>query len=269
MVGIVFLIKFNSRFGFLTSKLKTMKKLSCIVLLFVSITNHSQTKITIGETDKIVYLDSLFREKSELDKKCSRVIKDYYLQKNEYEVAVYAENGTLHMEGIVQDKDNLFENGSYVYYYKNGNKFWSHKNRNHFFLGEVHFWYPDGGKKLDEIYFNSEKGIQHKIINFWDSNHNQTLINGTGELELNNQMIYTPKGKGTVFMKGKMKSSNKEGNWIGKIDLLKLTFLENFKNNRLISGIIIDSLGQKQKYKSHIEKKLSLKKAGILDFGKK
>lgn len=246
-----------------------MKKIILLLFLLISIINHSQTKITVEKNDKIVYLDSLFRENSTLDKKCYRIIKDYYLQKDEYEVSVYSENGTLHMKGIVLDKDNIIENGSYVYYYKNGNKFWSHKNRNHEFYGEVHFWYPDGHKKLEELYLNSEKGKEHKIINFWDSNHNKTLINGTGELELNDQMVFTTKGKGTVFLKGKMIKSNKEGQWIGKIDLLKLTFLENYKNNRLISGIIIDSLGQKQNYKSLIEKEIALKKVGILDFRKK
>jgi hypothetical protein len=245
-----------------------MKKIILLLFLLISIINHSQTKITLEKNDKIVYLDSLFRENSTLDKKCYRIIKDYYLQKDEYEVAVYSENGTLHMKGIVLDKNNIIENGSYVYYYKNGNKFWSHKNRNHEFYGEVHFWYPDGHKKLEEVYLNSEKGKEHKIINYWDSNHIKTLINGTGELEINNQMVSTTKGNGTVFSKGKMVKSNKEGQWIGKIDLLKLTFLDNYKNDRLISGLIIDSLGQTQKYKSLIEKEIILKKAGKLDFRK-
>jgi hypothetical protein len=71
--------------------------LKCILLPIVL---FSQSK-----DDKIIYLDSSWNETTIEDFKYLRLVKDYNLHKNEYNVIDYYESGKVKMEGSTDDKD--------------------------------------------------------------------------------------------------------------------------------------------------------------------
>ena len=109
---------------------------SQIILLFILLSScfgNSQ----IGPNDQIVYLDSFKKICPKIDHNYYRVIKDYELVKDLYEVIIYFKSGKQEMRGFTSNKYNLNLNGNCMYYHENGNR-----------------------KKMVNYYKNIEKGKQ-------------------------------------------------------------------------------------------------------------
>ncbi len=107
------------------------------------------------------------------------------------------------------------------------------------------YFYP--GNKLEKIVFypsNSVKKGKLKIgdpiyVVYYDSLNNKTLENGTGFIRLDYSGGYE---------EGEMKNNLREGEWKGKSG--KDSFVENYTNNQLISGIKTKASGEVFKYDS-------------------
>ncbi len=93
-----------------------MKKLSCLILLLLSALNYAQTNIPIDKKDRLVYLDSTWNETSKKKQKYYRIVKDYYLEKDLYLIKDFYNTGLLQMEGLSKAKDDVLEEGEFIYY---------------------------------------------------------------------------------------------------------------------------------------------------------
>jgi TonB family protein len=209
--------------------------------------------------DRKVYLDSTWNETTSENYKYYRIIKDYYSDKDLYVIKDYYKSGILQMEGTSKTKDANSKEGEFVFYYENGNK----KAATNYIKsrpnGKNFEWYKNGNKKLEGEYIEDEKTFigELKINQFWDINSLQKVIDGTGDLEEISEFFYAS---------GKMKEGFKDGLWEGYDKKLGYTFSENYGNQKLISGVSIDSNKVSRNYKV-VEVRPEPKK-GIMDFYK-
>lgn len=191
--------------------------------------------------DKTVYMDSLWQPVKEGNHKYYRIIKDYNLDKPEYRLEDYYKSGTLQMEGTFKDKEGKIRNGEFTFYYENGSK----KNRvnyneNHSY-GKSTNWYDNGNIKEEDEYLGKDdkSGNVYKIINFWNRNGQQTVINGNGTYESDTEFY---------IEKGFVKDGLKDGNWTGKNKKGNNGYSEKYESGKFIIGERTDEDGTKSEY---------------------
>ncbi len=210
-----------------------------IFLLFISYLGHSQ----INSNDQVVYLDSLKRIGNSENYNYLRIVKDYNLKKKLYDVAIYYKSGKLNMRATTTDKDNLKLEGSCVYFFENGNRKKIANYLKNKPSGKQFEWYENGDIKLEtEVIQDYKNNIEvTRIIQYWDENNIQQVIDGEGE--------YTEKETDKqTFSKGRIKNYLKEGTWIGNSSKYKMSFVETYNKGKFISGTSTDSLNFQHNY---------------------
>ena len=231
-------------------------------LLYFSLLFLLVPKLCISQTstiDRKIYLDSTWNETTSENYKYYRIIKDFYSNKDLYVIKDYYKSGVLQMEGTSKTKDANSKEGEFVFYYENGNKkavtnyIKSRPN------GKSSEWYENGNKKLDGEYIEDEKTFvgELKVFQFWNSKNVQTVLDGNGDLEEISEFF---------FAAGKVKNGFKDGNWEGYDKKKGYTFNENYGNQKLISGVSVDSNQVSRTYKM-VEIRPEPKK-GMMDFYK-
>jgi len=230
-----------------------MKKHYLITFLFfIPILLFSQKS-----TDKIVYFDSIWKETTKENHEYYRIIKDYYTDKDLYEIKDYYKSGVLQMEGTSKTKDGNNKEGEYIFYYKNGTK----KTVENYFKGRVQGkyleWYENGGPKLEGEYIQNEKGFNSdfKMYQFWNSQKKHLVIDGNGMYEEN---------ENDKLVKGKVVNGLKDGVWKGTDNKSKYQYTDIYKKGEFISGKNIDSSGVEHEYK--VLELRAMPKKGIQDF---
>jgi len=227
------------------------------VVLFVFV-----PKLAISQSssiDRKIFLDSSWNETTSENYKYYRIIKDYYSDKELYVINDYYKTGVLQMEGTSKTKDGESKTGEFTFYYENGNK----KSISNFVKGRPNGkeseWYENGNKKLEGEYIEDKKKFtaQLKINQFWNSKNVQTLIEGNGD--------YEEVGENS-FASGKVKNGFKDGNWQGYDKKIGYTFSENYENQKLISGVSVDSNNISRNYE--VVELRPEPKNGIMDFYK-
>lgn len=214
-----------------------MKRKLLLVFLFVL----PNIFFAQSSNDKTIYLDSVWNETSKENHKYYRIIKDYYLDKDEYRFEDYYSSGKIQMEGNSSTKDNLLRIGDFVYYYENGNKKTTCTYLKGRPFGNKTEWYENGKKKSEGEYIQIEDGYvsDFKILQYWNSKNVQTVTDGTGDYEETEEKI-----KGS----GKVKNGLKDGVWSGTDGHFKYSYTERYENGKLVEGTSIDSLSKEHKY---------------------
>lgn len=230
-----------------------MKNLLLLFLLIFSIKLSAQ----INVVSKKIYLDSLDREATPENYSYTRVITNYSQKSVRYVVTDFYKNGRKKMTGTTLDKDILKKDGQFIYYYKNGAKEsvvdYSEDHKN----GKEINWYENQSKKWEKQHSwdPKTKKSQTLILNFWDPDKNQTVVDGNGEYEETDKF---------TTQKGVIKDGLKQGVWQGSDLLHKTTFIDNYDRGVLISGVSTDqnnimfsysSLNEKQNAKKAEKKK--------------
>jgi antitoxin component YwqK of YwqJK toxin-antitoxin module len=222
------------------------KQIAILFLFFISFLGHSQ----FGPNDEAVYLDSLENLGTEENFKHIRIVKDFTLQKELYEVSFFYRSGKIEMRGTTKNKSWMTYEGPCVYFYENGNR---KKIINYFnsqILGKQFEWYENGNVKLEsEIVLDKKtNNTITKIVNYWNSNNEQKVIDGEGEYEETETYTMANKKPQVIFSKGTIKNFLKEGTWIGNSPQDKYNFTEEYTNGKLISGKIVDNEGVETTY---------------------
>ena len=214
-----------------------MKSVLFAVLFFLT----SNLFFCQSKNDKITSLDSLWQETSNKDFKYIRVIKDYYLDKETYSVIDYYKTGVVQRTGTTESKDQLIKTGQFVSFYENGKRKSIANYKKDRIYGNYYELYEDGNKKLEGEYIEGKGKFETKLkINqFWNSKNIQTVIDGNGNYE---------EIRENYFASGKIKNGFKDGLWDGFDKKLGYSFSENYENQKLISGLSIDSNKVEHKY---------------------
>ncbi|WP_310380793.1 energy transducer TonB [Flavobacterium sp.] len=229
--------------------------LFAILFLFIPKLCFSQT----SAIDRKIYLDSTSNETTSENYKYYRIIKDFYSDKDFYLIKDYYKSGVLQMEGTSKTKDANSKEGEFVFYYENGNKKAVTNYLKSRPIGKNSEWYENGNKKLEGEYIENEKtfvGVL-KVFQFWNSKNVQTVLDGNGDLEEISEFF---------FASGKVKNGFKDGNWEGYDKKIGYTFSEIYENQKLFSGVSVDSNKVSRTYKM-VEVRPEPKK-GYTDFYK-
>lgn len=209
-----------------------------LILVFLSINAFAQ----LSKKDKIIFLDSKWKETTPENHSYTRIIKNYNSKQDLYEVKEFYKSGVLRTEGFSKDKNQFAKEGEIITYFENGNKKEISHYSNKKLVGKEEEWYENGNKKSEIEYTPEEKESQNKIkiLNYWNTDNVQTVIDGKGDYEENSKDFYC---------KGKLKKGYKDGIWEGKDLKENFSFTEIYQNNKFISGISTDKNNEKHPYK--------------------
>lgn len=201
-----------------------MKKYILFAIFFAT-----QFLLAQNENDKKVFLDSLWNETTEGNHKYFRIIKNYNLEKDSYQIFDYFKNGQIQMEGTFKDKKATIKKGFFAYYYENGNKQMETYTDGIEPYGDFKDWYPNGNKRTEAYYKKNEitKKNTFIIVNSWDAENNQTVTNKNGILR---------QTKDTFTITGEIKNGIENGIWKGEDSKTRRFFTEEYKNGKLKKG---------------------------------
>ena len=216
-------------------------KRNILLLLLLIISANLSSQINV--MSKKIFLDSLNRETTPENYSYTRIITNYSQKSVRYVVTDFYKNGRKKMTGSTLDRDILKKDGEFICYYKNGakesiiNYLEDHKS------GQEINWYENQSKKSEKqnLWESKTKKSQTLILNYWDENKNQTVIDGNGECEETDKF---------TTQKGTIKNGLKQGTWQGSDILRKITFIDNYDRGILISGVSIDENNVKSSYSS-------------------
>lgn len=218
-------------------------KLILTLLLFLPKIAISQ----ISKKDKITFFDSKWKETTSENHSYYRITKDYSSNQDLYEIKEYNKSGTIRTEGHSKNKDNFTKEGEIITYFENGNKHKISQYSNKKLIGKEIEWYENGNKKSEIEYTPEEKESQNKtkIIQYWNKDNLQTIIDGNGSYEESTKEFYAT---------GKLKNGYKDGIWEGWQIKPENRFTEEFKNGKFISGKLTDESNTKTTYTSLVTK---------------
>lgn len=213
------------------------------LLLIISVNLFSQ----INVVSKKIFLDSLNREATPENYSYTRVITNYSQKSARYVVTDFYKNGRKKMTGTTLDRDVLKKDGEFICYYKNGAKESVVNYSDDQKSGKEINWYENQSKKSEKqnIWDPKTKKSQTLILNCWEEDKSQTVTDGNGEYEETDKF---------VSQKGTIKDGLKQGSWQGNDLLHKTTFVDNYDQGILISGISVDENNVKTSYSSLTEK---------------
>lgn len=222
------------------------------ILLLASVALYSQ----IIEPTRY-NLDSLGFPTNKKDYKYIRVVENYNNQPNLFIFTEYYRTGKMSMKAISTKPDKPSFQGPRLDYYENGNKKLESNYIDNNLNGLQLEWYDNSEKKSEkDITWDSEnKNPIIKILQFWNKDKQQTVIDGNGQYEDTNENIYE---------KGPIKQGKKEGVWEGKNLKENYNFSEIYRDGKFISGISSDKENNKFPYKVLMEK--ATHKKGMSDF---
>jgi len=212
-----------------------MKKLLLLFLLLSNIISAQTSE------DRKVYLDSLFKETTDSNGPYYRVIEDENADREEYKFKIFYKSEKVYMEGNTRSKKSLLPNGLIITYFENGNKkeeYFSDKGTT---SGIQTAWYENGIKKYIKEFTKEKNELipSIKIIQFWDKNNIQKVIDGNGIFE---------DEENKCLEKGMLQNGLKVGKWEGIDKKFKISFKEDYEDGKLINGISVDSLGREHNY---------------------
>lgn len=209
-----------------------------------------------NSSDKIIYYDSNRKEIPKGDHIFYRIVKDYYIEKDLYQIKDYYKSGVLEMEGNSKTKDGFSREGEYIHYYKNGNKKRVENYIKSRLNGPFFEWYENGKPELKGEYVESEHEFNStfKIYNFWNSKNKQMVKNGNG--------IYEEEGNHST--KGKIKNGFKDGEWNIYDKENNRQYIDLYGGGKFISGKTINSDGTETQY--NVLESRPFPEKGINDF---
>jgi TonB family protein len=212
-----------------------MKKTIFLFLIFSKLVFAQETN------DKIIYLDSLYKEVSIDNKFYTRVVKDYYLEKSEYRFLTFYKNNQLKEEKTLSGKDGGYVIGEKLEYFENGNKRSSILYENKIRHGKTFSWYEDGKLKKEGEFVSVKNATEteFKMIHYWNENGEKTISDGNGFVTLKNDYYEEI---------GYYKNGYKDGNWTGKSLKTTAHYEEVYSNGDFISGKSIADDGTEHEY---------------------
>jgi antitoxin component YwqK of YwqJK toxin-antitoxin module len=207
---------------------------------------------------KLFYTDAFFVTSNENNFEYIKEIEDYETNKKNYPVKIYYKSGKIYLTGNTLDKDKVLLHGKCLYYYENGKKKRIANYENNKLIDKQYYYHENGLFKLEseiEVSKNKKESII-KILNFFDENNVQKVINGEGE--------YVDQESDNETSFGVIKNFVKEGIWKGRIIDKKAEFTEQYNKGKLTAGNSIDSL--KNKYSYNLVRETASPKKGMNDF---
>lgn len=177
-------------------------------------------------------------------------------------------SGKIESKGLSKSNEYFDKIGEITSYYENGNVKSLKYHKEYYPEGKCTFWHENGTKKAEGEYiifapnkeFKDYKNSKLKIVNYWNSNNLQKVINGEGELEDDGFIDFFDSRS---VCSGKIKNGYKNETWTGTSKNPNIQFTEIYEDGELVSGTSIDANNQRYNYKKVIEQ---AKPEGSVDY---
>lgn len=193
--------------------------------------------------DKRIYLDSVFKITKAAESPYYLIVEDKDKIKDDYTFKIFYKSGKIYKEGLTRSTTNLVESGLITTYFENENKKEEYTIAPGGITGTKTAWYENGKIKYIKEYFKIKKNIlpEIKVMQFWDKDNNQKVINGNGFFEDEEDKCHE---------KGMVGNGLKTGKWQGenKSKSFQVTFNEDYDDGRLIKGTSKDKMGVEYTY---------------------
>lgn len=200
-------------------------------------------------SDRTIYLDSSFVTTTENNHVYYRIISDYAKTQPTYKITDYYKSGQMRSEGYSTSKESMVETGIQTEYYKNGVKKSEQNYEESEPEGLFKVWYDNGNPKLEGEYIvigidkKDQKKIKNetklKIDQFWNPDKQQTVKDGNG---------YCSDVSEEGCDEGMIKDGYKDGVWMGSEFGFKYTYVEQYADNKLVSGTSTKEGGEHYDY---------------------
>ncbi|NDP21725.1 MAG: energy transducer TonB [Paludibacter sp.] len=206
----------------------------------------------LSANDDAVYLDSLNNMGTAENYKYIRIIKDYKIPNKEpYQVKVFYKSGKIAMAGATSTRIGITKTGTFLYFHENGKRKSILNYEKDKQVGAYFEFHENGNKKLEGEWIDDNKTVipNIKVKNCWNEDGIQTVKEGSGffeEIYFQGSLPYRNNVNG--FGKGKIVNNLKDSIWSGLNKKTKISYIENYKNGELISGVSIDSNKVEHKY---------------------
>lgn len=212
-----------------------MKKIIFFFLLFTKVVFSQESN------DKIIYLDSLYKEVSIENKYYTKIIKDYNLEKTEYKHLILYKSGKLKEEKTLSEKEGGYPIGEEIEYYENGNKSSSILYENKQRFGKTFSWYEDGKLKEEGEFITVPNATEtrFKMINYWNEKGEKTVSDGNGLANFKSEFYEE---------NGNYKDGYRVGRWSGKSLKSMYSYEEIYSDGELVSGVSTEADGTKNEY---------------------
>ena len=145
--------------------------------------------------------------------------------------------------------------GKYIQYYSNQTKQAIGQYSNGYQSGKWKYWYSSGQVREERLFKSLENQERtpndywFKVLNFWEANGKQTVIDGNGFYKgfLKRELL------GYVYTfgynaEGNIKNGNPDGFWKGTYENGNAYFEEDFRDGKLIRGKSFDHQGNQYNY---------------------
>ncbi len=139
-------------------------------------------------------------------------------------------------------EDLYTRDGFFTVFHTNGQKSAEGYYKDNSQIGKWKKWYKNGQLKEESFYYASKSPDEVlRVENFWDSLGIKLVTDGNGEyfIDRDDQLKYA---------KGSIQNGFKTGKWIGYLKSGEVGYVEEYKKNKLISGISYDSLRKEYTY---------------------
>ena len=237
-------------------------KIFLLTIILLSSFSFSQTKKAVSQ---IIYLDSLWHNTTEGNHQYYRIVNEYYSDRDFYIINDFYKSGVLQMIGKSKDKDQVRLEGQTIFYYENGNKKSTCNYEAAKKSGKEFAWYESGAIKLEaeHIIAEDKKTNDYRLLQFWDTNSKQTVIDGNGIYE-NAEDLEANDTSASFSEKGEIKNGKRNGIWTGKSTKFNTTYTESYVNGKFINGT--STLGDYTKHHYTELKQAAAPKNGMQDF---
>ena len=196
-----------------------MKNYFTIIILFFALSFNAQSR-----NDKKIFLDSIGMETTAGKHKYFRIIKDYYLKKDKYDMIEYYLDYQIKTEGTFNNKYLNYPSGDYKEYYPSGKIKSIRKIATTDLGSDIYYsFHENGNKEIEGEYLKIKNGkkidSKLKITSYWTEENIQQVINGEG--------FMVEKGDFETSS-GAIKLGLKDGIWKGINTTHKISFKDNY-----------------------------------------
>ena len=231
------------------------KKLYIFILIFSTSLAFSQAPKIVS---KKIFLDSSGNETVEDHHTSYRIIRNYSSDSDHYEINDYYKSGNIKMKCSSSSKNTLQIDGTSISYYENGSRKSISNYKSNRIIGKEFRFFDDGTIESEIEHIDNGGGFEqdYKIVQFWNKERQHKVIDGNGEYQ-----TFDITG---IHIIGQVKNGLKDGEWTGSAQYDGLKFSDSYKNDKFISGKIVDSTGKSVSYKLLLEQ--AKPKKGKQDF---
>lgn len=232
-------------------RLSLTKRIAFVLTIFLQLSVFSQYRVYHSVGDTLKFYGAVLKKSKKIDQ-WFIIDSVYRINKVRMHSAKKYELDTVTGKFTIREKLNtpyfvgLRREGENIFYGVNGVKIAEGKRKSSRKIGLWKYWYPTGKPKMERYYQELKDPLskvpqKSHIVNFWNVDGVQTVIDGTG--------LYKEITKEGTLYEGYMLEGKKDSIWRSIAKTGKKVYEERYVNGELIQGTSWDENDTEYTYK--------------------